>query len=57
MKRIAGRPKSKKPRELMAFRFRGEYAALLRKLSVKKSLSQVRILEMALDLSAKEISA
>lgn len=41
----------------MAFRFRGEYAALLRKISVKKHISQVRVLEMALDLSAKEISA
>jgi hypothetical protein len=57
MKSISGRPKAKNPRELMAFRFRGEYAVLLRKLSLKKNISQVRILEMALDLSAKEISA
>jgi len=57
MKRNSGRPKAKNPRQLMAFRFRGEYAALLRKISVKKHISQVRVLEMALDLSAKEISA
>jgi hypothetical protein len=57
MKRSAGRPKQNVTRELMAFRFRPEYAALLRKISVKKGVSQVRIIEMALDLGAKEIGA
>jgi hypothetical protein len=57
MKRKAGRPQSRNPRKLMAFRFRPEYSALLRKISNRKKISQVRILEMALDLSAKEIGA
>lgn len=41
----------------MAFRFRPEYAQLLRKISTRKNISQVRVLEIALDMSAKEIAA
>jgi|GEM_PF-3965945 len=51
-----GRPATKTPRELMAFRFRQKYAALLRKIASKKGLSQVRVLEMAIDCAFKEIA-
>ncbi len=55
MNKSLGRPKSKPSRELMAFRFRNEYAVLLRKISQRKNLSQVRVLEMALDRTCKEL--
>lgn len=41
----------------MAFRFKPEYASLLRRLSKRAKVSQVKIIERALDASSKEIAA
>ena len=52
MKKTLGRPKLKHPRKLMAFRFRPEYAKLLRKIAAREQKSQAKILEMSLEIFA-----
>ncbi|MDE2106340.1 MAG: hypothetical protein KGL39_54475 [Patescibacteria group bacterium] len=55
MKRTVGRPKAKNTKVAMTFRFRPEFADLIKKTSFRNRISQARVLEIAMTLHAKEI--